>query len=230
MNNHILIAGATGRTGRIIVQKLLAQGKKPHLLVRDLSEAKALFGDSPIYFQSDVREPNTLSPAMTEVDTVISAIGTRTPVGKNCPKHVDYEGVANLVHVAKANGIRRFILISSIAVTRPDHPLNCFGRILDWKKKGEEVLRQSGLDYAIIRPGGLLNTPGGNCTLIVDQGDRLSGTISREDVAEICLMAAHYPQPLQVTFEVIQSEHPSKNVCMPALETLTMDASDSGFA
>jgi len=207
MITNILVAGATGRTGRIIVSKLIQQGFGIHVLVRDIPTAQSLLGSGLTYHLGDVRNFDSVLMAVANMDAVISAVGTQTPVGKNCPKRVDYEGVANLVKAACIHEVKRFILISSIAVTHPAHPMNCFGHILDWKRKGEETLRESGLDHAIIRPGGLKDTPGGTQDLIFDQGDRVMGTVSRSDVAETCLNALQYPQRLCTTFEVIEADH-----------------------
>ena len=223
MVQDILVAGATGRTGRIIVHKLSQQGFKPRVLVRDLSEAQALWGDAVSYYQGDVREVDTLLPATSGVKTLISAVGTSSPVGKNCPKRVDYEGIANLVTAASAGEVERFILISSIAVTHSNHPMNCFGGILEWKFKGEEVLRASQMDYGIIRPGGLKDTPGGERRLIFSQGDSLLGMLSRSDLAEICLQAVQYPQPLRVTFEVIEAEPEYSGQTQPQFAALMAD-------
>ena len=206
MQKSILVAGGTGRTGRVIVDKLSQQGYTTHVLVRDIESSKALLGEGVFLHQGDVREVQTLQSAMQHIDTVISAVGSQTPVGKNCPKRVDYEGVANLVNAAKTHGVQKFILISSVAVTRPNHPLNCFGKVLDWKLKGEEVLRKSGLEYIIIRPGGLKDTPGHKLQLILDQGDKILGTISREDVAELCVKALDLPAQSRLTFEVIEGD------------------------
>jgi len=205
MKHNILVAGATGRTGQIIVRKLVAKGQHPHLLVRDIPKAEDQFGSAVTLYQGDVRDPETLISPMEGVDTLISAVGTRTPVGGNCPKRVDYEGIANLVSAAQATGVQRFILISSIAVTHPEHPLNRFGKVLEWKFKGEEALRQSKLDYTIIRPGGLTDKPGGQCGLIVSQGDMFTGTLSRGDLAEISLRTLEYANLSRVTFEVIDA-------------------------
>ncbi len=224
MDKNFLIAGATGRTGRLIVQKLLDRDDKPRVLVRNHSLAENLFGNLVDIYQGDVRHPESLLPAMESVDTVISAIGTRTPVGKNCPKRVDFEGVANLVQAARVSGVKRFVLISSISVTQPDHPLNCFGKVLDWKFKGENALRKSGLNYAIIRPGGLIDTHSEQKLLIFDQGDKISGTISRIHLAETCLCAADYPNDMRLTFEVIESGEQISQNCGEVLSSLKMDA------
>lgn len=206
MNKAVLVAGATGRTGQIIVQELINSGFSPHVLIRDIPSAKELFGDKVTYHQGDVRHVETLNEPLSGINAVVSAIGSNTPVGKNCPKHVDYEGVANLVHAASQAHVSRFILISSIAVTHPEHPLNCFGKILDWKSKGEDALRESNLEYAIVRPGGLKDTPGGRSAIHIDQGDRIMGTISRSDLAAIILQALIFSRPMRVTFEVIETD------------------------
>jgi nucleoside-diphosphate-sugar epimerase len=205
MKNDILVAGAIGRTGQIIVQKLLGRGLEPRVLVRDPEEAKKRFGGNVPYHTGDVREIETLRPAMRGVAVVISAVGAHIPVGKNCPRRVDYEGVANQVHAAKISGVGHFILISSIAVTQPEHPLNQFGNILKWKWQGEQALRKSGLSYTIIRPGCLKELGGQRHQLSFHQGDQFLGTISREDLAETCLQALQYTRGWNVTFEVIEN-------------------------
>lgn len=199
----ILVAGGTGRTGQIIVRKLIKKGICPHLIVRDSTKVDSLFGEDVTWHLGDVRTLETLLEPMQGIEAVISAIGTSTPVGGNCPKRVDFEGVANLIKAAQLSSVKRFILISSIAVTHPEHPLNRFGRILDWKRMSEEALRQSGLDYAIIRPGGLTDMPGGCQTLLFGQGDHILGTLSRADLAEICLQALQHPVSARVTFEAV---------------------------
>lgn len=203
MKQTILIAGGTGRTGRIIVQKLLALGQQPRVLVRDMAAARKLLGEKPLLFQGDVRDPATLAPAVKGCTTLISAIGSRAPVGPNCPKRVDYAGVAHLVDAAQAAGVGRFILISSIAVTQPDHPMNRFGKVLHWKRQGERHLEASDLAYTILRPGGLMQTPGDQRQLIFERGDQISGTISRADVAEACLQALARPASAGLTFELV---------------------------
>jgi len=225
MIQNILVAGGTGRTGRIIVEKLRQQGFTTHVLVRDIDSGKALLGEGVIFHQTDVRNLQTLEGVMQNIDALISAVGSQTPVGKNCPKRVDFQGVANLLNTAKMHRVQRFILISSLAVTRPNHPLNCFGKVLDWKLKGEEVVRNSGLNYVILRPGGLKDTPGGTGQLVFDQDDNILGTISREDIAEICVKALVIPNIQKVTFEIIEGDQKQDKITnwLPLLSSLVPD-------
>ncbi|HEX5692290.1 MAG TPA: NAD(P)H-binding protein, partial [Roseiflexaceae bacterium] len=118
------------------------------------------------------------------------------------PMAVDKQGVANLVAAAQAAGVERMLLISSIGATRPEHPLNRFGRVLDAKLAGEETLRASKLMYTIIRPGGLIDESGGQ-PLRLDQGDTISGRISRADVARVAVAALLSSAAIGKTFEAI---------------------------
>ncbi len=223
MWNNILIAGGTGRTGQIIVKNLIAQGIHPNLIVRDPAKAYALFGEGAAVPEADIGNVDALLTPMQGMDAVISALGTRTPVGKNCPKRVDYQGIANLIRAAQIAAVKRFVLISTIAVTHPEHPLNRFGRVLDWKLKSEQVLRESGLEYAIVRPGGLTDVPDGRQILLFGQGDTIRGTLSRADLAEICLAALAHPTPARVTFEAIGSEQTGHRYWAKLFASLTPD-------
>jgi uncharacterized protein YbjT (DUF2867 family) len=191
-----------------VVQLLIERGARVRLLVRDEEKARTLFGDGVEIVTGDVRRPETLAPAMEGAGAVICATGARAPIGGNAPQKVDYEGVANLASAAKANGVDRFVLVSSIGATNPNHPLNAFGKVLTWKKRGEDALRSSGLTYTVIRPGGLQDAPGEGRGLKFDQGDRISGMVSRDDVAAACIEALDQPTSHGATFEMIATDGP----------------------
>lgn len=207
MTDIYLVAGATGGLGQQIVSKLLLAKQHVRTLVRDIEKARALLGENLEHFIGDTRQIDTLLPAVDGVHTIICATGTRTPEGANNPEMVDYEGVRNLVLAAKQVGVKRFILVSTIAVTHPEHPLNQFGQVLDWKAKGEASLRESGIPYVIVRPGGLTDEPSGEQRIRFDQGDQISGRIARGNVAEAIVQAAlHFPDANNITLEVIETD------------------------
>ncbi|XP_031504854.1 protein HIGH CHLOROPHYLL FLUORESCENCE PHENOTYPE 173, chloroplastic isoform X2 [Nymphaea colorata] len=108
----------------------------------------------------------------------------------------------------------RFVHVSSAGVTRPERPgldltkqppavrLNKeLGYILTFKLKGEDLIRESGFPYTIIRPCALTEEPAG-ADLIFDQGDNITGKISREEIARMCVAALECPAALNKTFEV----------------------------
>jgi uncharacterized protein YbjT (DUF2867 family) len=201
----VLVAGATGQTGRLIVSELLAAGYEVRALVRDTDRARQALGAQVELVQGDIKDPATLGPAVARTDAVISAVGARGAKGPDRPEAIDYQGVKNLVDAAAAAGTKHFVLVSSRSVTQPDNPLNrLFGNVLIWKLKGEDALRASGVPYTVVRPGGLVNAPGGDKEVVFEQGDTVSAqtTIARADVARVCVEALKLPEARNRTFEV----------------------------
>jgi len=206
----VLVAGATGRTGRLVVRMLLESGFGVRAFVRDVERARQLLGPGIDCVRGDVREVSSLQPALQGVRYVFSAIGAG-PGGKagNGPEMVDYQGVKNLSDASAAAKVDHFILISSMGVTHEDHYLNkAFDNVLKWKFKGEQVLRSSGVPYTIVRPGGLTDEEGGKREILFKQGDRGGGLISRADVARVCVAALTVPAARNKTFEVINGSSP----------------------
>lgn len=227
----VLVAGATGLTGQKVVQHLRQDGYRVYALVRDTSKAKEQLGPDVELRQGDVKDPASLTTAMSGVDAVISSIGARGKDGPDRPEKVDYEGVRNLVDAAAAANVRQVVLVSSRGVTQTDHPLNrMFGNVLFWKLKGEKYLRDSGIAYTIIRPGGLLNEPGGLTDIAFEQGDRAFGgqalSITREDVAIVCVEALKYPEAKFRTFEIHRIAGPAVTDWKAKFASLKPDAED----
>ena len=206
----LLVAGATGGTGKEVVRQAVARGWNVRVLVRDEAKARVEFGDKVTYVVGNVREPATLPAAVKGATYVVSALGSNTMRDpQNKPEVVDYGGVKSLVDASKAAGVRHFVLVSSMGATHKEHPLNkMFDNILVWKLKGEDYLRASGVPYTVVRPGGLADTPGGQKGLKVVQGDPMNvqGRIPRADVATVCLNALGRKDAAGRTFEVISDE------------------------
>jgi uncharacterized protein YbjT (DUF2867 family) len=211
-NSLVLVAGATGGTGKAVVKNLQAQGYSVRAFVRDESKARIVLGDDVEYATGDVRDVASITSAMDGVTFVISAIGSSRGDASNNPEAVDYGGIKNLADGAAAAGIEQFVLVSSSGVTDEDHFLNkAFDNILKWKLKGEDALRTSGVPYTVVRPGGLVNVPGNQEAVIFAQGDTSGGRISREDVALICIAALQTPAAVNKTFETYSSQAVGEN-------------------
>lgn len=203
----LLVAGATGGTGQAVVDLALAQGYRVRALVRDEAKARMLFGDRVQYVTGDVRHPRSLKRAVKGVTEIICAVGAnihRDP--ENSPDKVDYAGVKALAEAAKAAGVSQFILVSSMGVTHPGHQLNAMlDNVLEWKLKGEEAVRATGINYTIVRPGALTNEPGGQRGVRIMQGDPREGegSISRADVAAVLVSAIGREDLYGKTFEIV---------------------------
>jgi uncharacterized protein YbjT (DUF2867 family) len=206
----VLVAGATGGTGQQVIAQLQAQGYGVRALVRDSASATETLGTDVPLIVADVRDPDSLVPAFDGVTRVISAIGGSEKEGPNAPEFVDYGGNKNLIDAAVNARVRQFLFVSSMGVTHADHPLNkIFGNVLIWKGKAEDDLRESGLPYTVVRPGGLHDKPGGEEQIVFEQADEVKVVgISRTDLASILVAALAHPEAQGKTFAVFTVKEP----------------------
>ncbi|MBH8554883.1 SDR family oxidoreductase [Nostocaceae cyanobacterium CENA357] len=187
--NLVLVAGATGGVGQIVVAKLLEKEFKVRVLTRNPTKAANMFNNKVEVVVGDIRELSTLSSATQDVTHIICCTGTtafpsarwefdpqpnliewgmifsdsayRDKKAKNTPTKVDAQGVSNLVAAAPHN-LQRFVFVSSCGILRKNQlPFNILNAfgVLDAKQKGEEAIINSGLPYTIIRPGRLIDGP-----------------------------------------------------------------------
>lgn len=208
----VLVAGATGRTGRLIVERLQAHGIDFRLFVRSGEKAIAFFGPEVVdkLVVGSVLSDKEVEAAVRNIDAVICTIGGEiTNPDAPPPSAIDRDGVIRLATAAKAAGVATFVLVSSLAVTRPEHPLNKYGRVLDMKLLGEDGMRKlygdAGFRYTVLRPGGLIDGPPFLHELNFDKGDRITGTIDRADVAEAAVISLWHPKAKNQTFELIKA-------------------------
>ncbi len=203
----VVVAGATGGTGRLVVKHLIAEGYGVRAMVRSIEKGKRVLGEDIAMVRADVTEPSTLPPLLAGADFVISAIGV-SGKGEASPEDVDYGGSVALIDASKSAGIKKFIMVTSGGVTWWTNPINWFGGdVLKWKRKAELYLRVSGLTHVIVRPnGGLTDKPGNSNKIIFTQRDGFPWAISREDVAIVCVKALVHVEANNKTFEVRDSD------------------------
>ncbi|KAK9224048.1 hypothetical protein WN944_012497 [Citrus x changshan-huyou] len=213
----IFVAGATGSSGKRIVEQLLAKGFAVKAGVRDLDKAKTtLSKDNPSLqiVKADVTEGSAkLSEAIgDDSEAVVCATGFRPGWDLFAPWKVDNFGTVNLVEACRKRGVNRFILISSILVNgaamgqilNPAYIfLNVFGLTLIAKLQAEQYIRKSGINYTIIRPGGLRNEPPTGNIIMETEDTLYEGTISRDQVAEVAVEALLHPESSYKVVEII---------------------------
>ena len=206
MKPLVLVAGATGKTGALVVRQLQMKGYPVRAFVRNAAKAAERLGPDVEAVVGDLRDPASIAATLDGVDVVINAAGSGVPAADdNMPEHVDFEGARNLADAAAAAGVSHYVLISSMGVTDDDHELNrMFNNILIWKRKGEEAVAASGISYTIVRPGGLSDAPGNMQTIIFEQGDvpARGKVISRADLARVCVAAVQDEEARNKVFEI----------------------------
>jgi uncharacterized protein YbjT (DUF2867 family) len=183
------VAGATGETGRRIVQELIARNIPVRALVRDIEKAKGILSPEVELVVGDVLQPETLTAALGNSTVLLVATGAKPSFDPTGPYKVDFEGTKNLVDVAKNKGIEHFVLVSSLCTSQLFHPLNLFWLILLWKKQAEEYIQKSGLTYTIVRPGGLKNEDNLDAIVMQSADTLFDGSIPRQKVAQVAVEA-----------------------------------------
>ena len=228
----ILVAGATGGVGQLVIAKLIEKNISVRALTRNKNKANQMFDNRVEIVVGDVRDPKTLTSATQDITQIICCIGTTafpssrwdfTSLFKpqNTPQEVDGKGVENLVATAPKN-LKRFVFVSSCGVLRKDsfpfNLLNAFG-VLDAKLQGEMAIKSSGLPYTIIRPGRLIDGPytsydlntllkaktDGKKAVVIGTGDTLNGETSRIDVANACVECLNHDSTVNKAFELVNS-------------------------
>ncbi|MBT5240947.1 MAG: SDR family oxidoreductase [Rhodospirillaceae bacterium] len=206
VTKRILVAGATGQSGKLIVTALLEKGFTVRAMSRSAERAASL-GDGVEPAEADVTDPSSLSSAMIGVDAVLSAIGGRRPIGSNGFEAVDWEGNRALIDAAKAAGVRRFILMSGGSAGRDGFLYTLPIAPYPWKAKAESHLRESGLDYTIVAPGGLRDEPAGRYGVrLTTRPNYLVGQINRADVAEVMVASLMDGSTIGKTFTLINDD------------------------
>lgn len=197
------VAGATGETGRRIVQQLVKQNIPVRALVRNLDKAREILPPEAELVVGDVLKPENLRAAIADSTVLLCATGASPSLDPTSPYKVDCEGSKNLVDAAKEAGIEHFVFVSSLCVSQLFHPLNLFWLILVWKKQAEEYLQKSGLTYTIVRPGGLSNEDNPYPVVMSAADTLFDGSIPRQKVAQVCVEALLQPAAKNKIVEIV---------------------------
>lgn len=197
------VIGATGETGRRIVEQLVAREIPVRAMVRNRDRAQAILPAAAELVVADVLQPETLTEAIADCTVVLCATGAAPSLNPLGPYQVDYVGNKHLVDAAIQAGIQHMVLVSSLCTSKLFHPLNLFWLILVWKRQAEQYLQNSGLTYTIVRPGGLKNTEDQFPIEMAKADTLFEGSITRTQVAQVCVEALFDPNARNATIEIV---------------------------
>ena len=209
---RLAVSGASGKTGYRIAEEAIKAGHKVRLIVRPSSIIPNSLKSNERYVVTNTNGIS-LDYALKNCDGLVIATGARPSIDLTGPAKVDAIGVQQQVESCKRLGIKRVILVSSLCAGRLFHPLNLFGLILMFKKLGEQALQSSGLDWTIVRPGGL-NENEDNIDkeniLYSSENIQEEGSIPRRLVAKTCVDCINEKYSFNKIVEVTSSkENPS---------------------
>jgi uncharacterized protein YbjT (DUF2867 family) len=190
----ILVLGATGGTGRLIVTQALARGYEVRALVRSPEKAAGLEGAE--IRVGDARDEAALRQALQGVDGVVSVLGTPASPFRQVTDLST--ATRSLVNAMRAEGVKRLVCITGMgAGDSAGHGGLLFDRLIfplllrkvyDDKDRQEAIVRASGLDWVLVRPSVLNDKASGPAIrALVDLSDFHGGSIARTDVARFVL-------------------------------------------
>lgn len=238
--HKVVVAGATGQTGRRILERLASKGSMSVVGgVRNVEKAAASLSESSTVVRGamiqQVASVDTSSVTLAHLDVVKDSIddlaktleGAQSlviatgfipgnPLKMSAAAHeVDNVGTVKLVDAAKKAGVKKIVLVSSILTNArnwgqeksPGFQItNAFGNVLDEKIVAENYLRASGIDYTIVRPGGLKAKPPTSALKISGEDTLNSGEISRDLVADVCVASLTDPKASNKVLEIIEDD------------------------
>jgi uncharacterized protein YbjT (DUF2867 family) len=209
----VLVVGATGSIGRLVVEEALRQGYTTRALVRDPAKARRLPPDTEVIL-GDVTRRDALPPAVDGADAVVFTLGSDR-AGKVGAENVDYGGVRNVLN-ALGSRTARIALMTSIGVTNRTGRYNRSTEAHDWKRRSERLVRASGLPYTIVRPGWFdYNGPDEHRLLLLQgdkrqAGDPSDGGIARRQIAEVLVCSLGSDEAVRKTFELVAENGPAQ--------------------
>ena len=204
--SRTLVLGGTGSIGRLVVARLAELGQHPRFLTRNPHRARGVLADrvnAVDVVAGDLSDASSVERALSGMDAVVLTHGA--PYGSGEYADVDYGAVPALLE-ALGGRVLPVVLMSSIGVTGTGGSSR---DLLNWKRRGERLLRASGLPYTVVRPGWFDALTGTEAHVDLRQGDRTEyGPVRREHVAETLVQALRTPAARGRTVEVFSTDGP----------------------
>jgi uncharacterized protein YbjT (DUF2867 family) len=202
----ILVAGGHGQIALRLLKLLAAEGHTARGLIRKPEQAADLQAVGAVPVIGDLEAEDSLAAYVKGADAVVFAAGAGPGSGNARKRTVDLGGALKLADAAIDQGVRRYVMVSSIGAQDPSAG-GSMQPYLKAKAEADAYVVASGLDYTIVRPGGLTDEPGtGLITATRELGHR--GPVPRDDVAAVLAACLVTPATIGVTFELFAGETP----------------------
>jgi nucleoside-diphosphate-sugar epimerase len=205
---RVAIAGGHGGIALRLTRLLAGRGDAVRSVIRrpEHTDDVRAAGAEPVVCDLESASEAQVAQAVGAVDAVVFAAGAGPGSGAQRKWTMDHGGAVKLMAAARANGIRRYAMVSSRGADPAIEGDDVFSVYLRAKGQADAELQASGLDFAVVRPGRLTDDPGtGRVRLGSDVGD---GEISRDDVAAVLAVVLHEPAVTRMVFEVVAGDVP----------------------
>jgi uncharacterized protein YbjT (DUF2867 family) len=203
---NVTIVGGHGQVAMRLAKLLAERGDSPRGIIRQTEQADDLeaIGAEPIVLDIENRE---ISDAVAGADAVVFAAGAGPGSGPARKRTVDYGGAVALVEAAQQHDIRRYVMVSAMGANRPERWSDRIRPYYEAKAEADKYLAESGLDYTIVRPGGLTDEPGTGRVEIAERLER-RGSVSRDDVAAVIAEVLRADNTIGKGFDLLGGDRP----------------------
>jgi uncharacterized protein YbjT (DUF2867 family) len=202
----VLVAGGHGQIARHLLRLLADHGHHGRGLIRNPDHAADLEADGAVAVLCDL-EHDDPGPNLGTADAIVFAAGAGPGSGPERKRTVDYGGAVKLIEAAEALGVRRYVMVSSMGAGDPAAASDAMRPYQQAKHDADEALAASGLDWTIVRPGGLTDEPGSGRVDLAPSLGRF-GQVPRQDVALVLLECLGLDNTIRKTFEVLEGDVP----------------------
>lgn len=204
-----VIAGGHGQIALRLERVLAARGDEVAGIIRRPEQASDLLaaGAEPVVCDLESASVEDLTRHVENADAVVFAAGAGPGSGEARKETVDRDAALLLADAAEAAGVRRFVVVSSMAADAslteaPEGMDPVFAAYLRAKGAADDAVRQrSGLDWTILRPGRLTDDPGTGQVRLAEQTGR--DDVTRDDVAAVLAGLLDEPRTAGLTLELI---------------------------
>ena len=202
----VVVAGGHGKVGLRLLGLLADRGDRARGLIRNPDHASDLEAAGAEAVVCDLEREEDVGPCVEGADAVVFAAGAGPGSGAARKQTMDLGGAVKLIDAARANGIDRYVMVSSMGAGQPEQGSGPMRPYLEAKAGADQALKASGLDYTIVRPGGLTDDRGGGRVRVgLDLG---YGRVTRDDVAATLLAVLGADNTIGKTFELLEGDTP----------------------
>ena len=216
---EVAVVGGHGKIGLRLLQMLSARGDHARGLIRNPYHAADVVATGAAAVGADIEnlDADAIARSIAGVDAVVFAAGAGAGSGPARKRTVDYGGAVKLIEAAKLAGISRYLIVSAIGVNHPENWSDEMRPYYEAKADADRELADSGLDYTIVRPGGLTDDAGtGLITVAEELEPERYGMIPREDVAATLLACLDETSSIRKAFDEVSGDTPIRDA-IPAL-------------
>jgi uncharacterized protein YbjT (DUF2867 family) len=201
------IAGGHGQIALLLASELREGGDEVVSLIRnpDHTEDVREAGGEPVVLDLEHADEDEVAGAIRGLDAVVFAAGAGPGSGPERKTSMDYGGAVKLIAAAKAAGVPRYVMVSSIGADPEAEGEEGMAPYQRAKGRADRELEESGLDWTIVKPGMLTNAPR---TGFVEAGEEQRAEVARGDVASVLAAVLRTPSTVGRSFAVVGGETP----------------------